>query len=1099
MSLSKIAVNRPVTTIMLMLIIVAFGAISFTRLPVDLFPKMELPMSVVIVNYPNAAPSEVESMVTRPVEQQIATVENLSALTSYSMDGMSVVLAEFENGTDMNFAGLDMREKVDMISDYLPDDATSPMIISMNPSMLPVSVFYVSADMNLTELNRLVNDEVLPVIERTEGVASASTFGGKENEIRIELNQESLDGYYLTLGQIAQLLAAENISLPSGTVTKGSREMIVRTVGDFKSIEDIKNISLTLPTKEVIRLGDVATVVEKEMVQTSVGRVNSVPAIGISITKQTVANTVQVAKKLESAMDDLKAKHPELTFTTAMNQADFINESILFVAESAIMGCILAILICLLFLRSFASTMVIALSIPTSIIATFILMFATGFTMNMLSLSGLAVGIGMLVDDSIVVMENIFRRRNEGLSAKDASIIGTREVTLPVFTATMTKIAVFLPIVFVESIAATIFKEFSFTIGFALICSLLVALTVIPMLCSRLLKIGDVGESEHPRLPGGEIATYPAGGRGNVPATAETAGLSRDDSDGNRSSGAGESGYHNVPATAESAKKSMNPLALFGRLVNRMIRYYMRVIRFALRYRKTVVSLSLVLLITSALLITVVGGELLPSGDEGALEISAEVPSGTSLEKTDEIMTEIEEYVATQVEGLRDYSLSIGNTTLLNLGSSGGGGGSVSVNLVDKNKRAHSVDEIAAKIADDLSYISGAKIDVNVSNQMSMSMGGSPIAISIAGDDFAVMEGVSNDFIEIVKHVGGTTNVQGSLAEGSPEVQVTPDRRIASSYGITTFQLAQTLNAALSGVRSTGLKADGQETRIVISLDGAYGDSVENMKQISIMSPTGQLVKVGDIADVKPANSPARIERNNQVRTVNVTADLNGRDLQSVTDDIEAALASYDMPAGYTYNIGGEAEEMQQSFGDLGSALLLSLLIIYMILASLFESLIQPFIIMLAIPFALTGAFLGLFLTNTPLSLVAFIGIIMLSGIVVNNSILLIDFINQNRAICATRDEAIINAGRYRFRPIFMTVLTTCLGLLPLALGFGSGGELITPMGITVIGGLIFSTLITLVLIPVIYSIIDDFREKSRMKREARRMAKRLAAGENGA
>jgi HAE1 family hydrophobic/amphiphilic exporter-1 len=683
-------------------------------------------------------------------------------------------------------------------------------------------------------------------------------------------------------------------------------------------------------------------------------------------------------------------------------------------------------------------------------------MFATGFTMNMLSLSGLAVGIGMLVDDSIVVMENIFRHRNEGRKAAEASIIGTREVTLPVFTATMTKIAVFLPIVFVQGIAATVFKEFSFTISFALICSLLVALTVIPMLCSRLLKIGDIGEQESPRLAG--------------------------------------AGTGSAFAPARSEEKSRNPLALFGRLVNRLIRYYTRVIRFALGHRKTVVSLSLALLITSALLITAVGGELLPAGDEGSLEISANVPYGTSVEKTDEILSEIEDYVAHNVEGVENYALSIGNTGLFSLGASGGG--SVSVNLVDKREREHSTDEIAARIAKDLSYIAGAQIDVNVSNQMSMSMGGSPVSIAISGDDFAVMERLSDDFAGIVKDVDGTINVKGSLEEGSPEVQVTPDRRIASAYGISTYQLAQTLNAALSGVRSTGLHADGRETRIVIALNGAYGESIENMKQISILSPTGQLVKVGDVAEVKPANSPAQIERNNQVRTVHVTADLNGRDLQSVTQEIETKLDAYDMPDGYAYSIGGEAEEMQQSFADLGYALLLSLLIIYMILASLFESLIQPFIIMLAIPFALTGAFLGLFLTGTPLSLVAFIGIIMLSGIVVNNSILLIDFINQNRSICATRDEAIINAGRFRFRPILMTALTTCLGLLPLALGLGSGGELITPMGITVIGGLLFSTVITLVLIPVIYSIIDDFREKNRAKREARRTAKRLAVGQ---
>ncbi|MDR0851568.1 MAG: efflux RND transporter permease subunit [Clostridiales Family XIII bacterium] len=1037
MNISKIAVNRPVSAIMLMLIIVSFGLISFTKLPLDLFPKMELPMQVVIVNYPNAAPTEVESMVTRTMERQIATVENLSAMTSYSMDGMSIVLAEFVSGTDMNFAGLDMREKIDMIADYLPDTATKPMVISMNPSMLPISTIYVSGDMDLTELNRLVEDEVLPAIERTPGVASADSFGGRENEIRIEIDQEKLDGYHLTLGAIAQLLSAENISLPSGSVENGSREMIVRTVGDFKSIDDVKDVSIPLPTKETIKLGDVATVVEKEKVQTSIGRVNGEAAIGISITKQTVANTVQVSNRLDKVLDDLKEKHPNLSISVVMNQADFVNESILFVAESAILGCLFAVLICLLFLRSFSSTLIIALSIPTSIIATFILMYAMGLSMNMLSLSGLAVGIGMLVDDSIVVMENIFRHRGDGLPPKDAAILGTREVTMPVISATITKIAVFLPIVFVEGMAATIFKEFSFTIGFALICSLIVALTVIPMLCSRLLNTEELEDKIHLR--------------GRV--------------------------YR------------LRPLEAFGRGIDRLIELYTRIVKFSLGHRKTVVWLCVLLLAVSSALVGIVGGELLPSTDEGAIDITAEVPAGTSLEQTDEIIRQIEDYVANNVDGLESYSVSVGGSSLISLGSSSGS--TVSLALVDKNKRDLSAKEVAAKISEDLSGIVGAKIDVSATSQMSMSLGGGGISISISGDDFAVLEEIDTDFIAIIDGINGTTNVSGSLEEGNPEVRVIPNRNLASAYGITTYQIAQAMNTSLSGARTTSLKRDGAETDIVISLNGEYGDSIENMKQISIMTQAGQIVHVGDIADVTIANSPSSIERHDQVRMISVTAEPTGRDLQSVTADIEKELTKYRMPTGYTYEIGGEAQELEENFTDLIYALLLSILIIFMILASQFESLIQPLIIMLAIPFALTGAFLAMFLTNTPLSIVGFLGIIMLSGIVVNNSILLIDFINQNRNTYGTRNEAVVAAGRFRFRPIIMTALTTCLGLLPMAIGFGSGGELIQPMGITVIGGLLFSTVVTLVLIPVIYSIVDDAGLRRRAKRAAKKQ-KRL-------
>jgi HAE1 family hydrophobic/amphiphilic exporter-1 len=613
---------------------------------------------------------------------------------------------------------------------------------------------------------------------------------------------------------------------------------------------------------------------------------------------------------------------------------------------------------------------------------------------------------------------------------------------MPVISATITKIAVFLPIVFVEGMAATIFKEFSFTIGFALICSLIVALTVIPMLCSRLLNTEELEDKIHIR--------------GRV--------------------------YR------------LRPLEAFGRGIDRLIGVYTRIVKFSLGHRKTVVWLCVLLLAVSSVLVGLVGGELLPSTDEGAIDITAEVPAGTSLEQTDEIIKQIEDYVANNVDGLESYSVSIGGASLMSLGSSGS---TVSLALVDKNKRDLSVDEVAAKISEDLAGIVGAKIDVSATSQMSMSMGGGGISISISGDDFAVLEEIETDFIAIIDGINGTTNVSGSLEEGNPEVRVIPNRNLASAYGVTTYQIAQAMNASLSGARTTSLKQDGTETDIVISLNGEYGDSIENMKQISIMTQAGQIVHVGDIADVTIANSPTSIERHDQVRMIGVTAEPTGRDLQSVTADIEAELIKYQMPTGYTYSIGGEAQELEENFTDLIYALLLSLLIIYMILASQFESLVQPLIIMLAIPFALTGAFLAMFLTNTPLSIVGFLGIIMLSGIVVNNSILLIDFINQNRSTYGTRNEAVIAAGRFRFRPIIMTALTTCLGLLPMAIGFGSGGELIQPMGITVIGGLMFSTVVTLVLIPVIYSIVDDAGLKRKSKREVKKL-KRLAVIHEG-
>jgi HAE1 family hydrophobic/amphiphilic exporter-1 len=1100
MGLSKISVRRPVTTLMLLLIVVAFGIISYTRLPLDLFPKMELPMQVVMTTYPNAAPNEIEAMVTKPIEQQVATAQNLSGITSYSMDGTSIIIAQFENGTDMNFAGLDIREKVELIGDYLPDEVSKPMVIAMNPDMLPIEQLYVSADMDLTQLNAIVENDIIPAIERVEGVASVDSFGGKDEEIVVEADQSKLTGYHLTLMQIQQALAAENISLPSGAVKRGSRDMIVRTVGDFETVDDVKNVSLPLATNEIVHIGDVAEVVRREKAQTTVGRVDGKPAIGIAVNKQTVANTVQVADRIKAVMGDLEKQFPEARFTIALDQAEFVRDSIGFVAESAIMGCILAVLVCLFFLRNLASTLIIAISIPTSIVATFILMYFAGFTMNMLSLSGLAVGIGMLVDDAIVVMENIFRRRAGGLSPVDSAIIGTAEVTAPVFTATMTKIAVFLPIVFVEGIAATIFKEFSFTISFALICSLFVALTIIPMLCSKLIRVGDISDLGDPDLDGvdlkqhpgkeyhGEGSVRPSGDHGTVVAASVSTDIS------------GSAGAAGAATSAASRTRGrMNPgvaiLHAFGLAINKVIAFYVNVIRFSLVYRKTVVALCVALLVASAGLVVAVGGELFPSSDEGSFSISAEVPYGTPMEETNEIMTKVEDYVAHNVEGLEDYSLSIGNVSVMSIGT-GGNTATLTVNLVDKRERELSSEEIAAKAEKDLSVIPGVKIDAAAASSMSMGgMGlGSAINVQITGDDFDELERISGDVTEIVKGIPGTVNVASSLEEGSPEVRVIPDSRIAAAYGVSTYQIAQALNASLAGTTATNIEEDGADTPIVVKLGEDYGESIENMKNISLMAPTGQTVYVGDIADIELTNSPSQIEHLDQQRVVTVTGELNGRDLQAVTDDITQSLDRYDMPRGYAYEISGEAEEMMSSFTQLLYALLLSLVIIYMILAAQFESLIQPFIVMLAIPFALTGAFIGLFLANTPLSLVAFIGIIMLAGIVVNNSILLIDFINKNRQVYESRTEAIVAAGRYRFRPIIMTMLTTCLGLMPLALGIGSGAELTQPMGITVIGGLLFSTVITLVFIPVIYSYIDDISENSKKRRAQKKAAKGLVA-----
>ena len=1023
MNISKASILRPITALMLMSIVVLLGLVSFTRLPLDLFPKMEIPVAVVIVKYPNAAPTEIESLVTKPIEQQIATVERLKSVSSISQEGLSIVVAQFEDNTNMNFATLNMREKVGLISDYLPDKAAAPMILAINPDMAPIMQIYVSADMPIEKLYSIVDGEIMSPIERSEGVAAASVFGGLENEISIELNQEKMAAFGVSLPQISQLLAAENINLPSGDVQNGTKKLVARTIGQFENIDDIKNLPLMLQTGEIIYLGDISKVEERNKDISSIGRISGSPAIGITITKQSVANTVVVSNNVNAALKTLRAKYPDLKFTVAFDQATYVKNSITNVAESALLGCFLAIIIIFLFLRSLASTLIIAISIPISFIATFMLMYFGNLTLNILSLGGLAVAVGMLVDDSIVVLENIYRLNEDGYSSIDASIDGANQVKMPVFAATMTKIAVFLPMVFVTGITATLFREFSLTIGFALACSLIVSLTVVPMLCSKFLSRQI------------KVALVPS----------------------------------------KLSKYSILPG--FSRLIQALTEKYVVLIKYSLKHRRKVMLIATSLLVLSGALVLFVGGELFPTSDESSYVITVETPFGTSLAETDEIMTQIETYVMENTPELVSCALSIGNTDAFSIGSQNKS--TITVNLVDKNKRSLSTHEIANRARKDLANVAGAKLTLSEASMTSMLAGSSsPVQIMVKGDDLETLKAISNDYVSLIKNINGLTDVKTDTIEGNPEVKIKIDRAKASYYGITAYQLANSLESALTGTNPTNLKTAGNEVEISLSINSSYGSSVESMKQILVPNPRNQIVTVGDIATFQFGNSPSQINRDNQVRTISISGSLAGRDLQSVSKDVENALKTYRLPDGYTYTTGGQQKEMVDAFKSLGYALLLSLVLVYMILASQFESLVQPLIIMMSIPFGLTGAFIGLFVTGIPLSLVGFLGIIMLGGIVVNNSILLVDFINQNMAQGVDRTNAIINSGRFRIRPIIMTMLTTSLALVPLSLGLGTGGEIQSGMGVTVIFGLIFSTFITLIVVPVIYSFVDDLKIK---------------------
>ncbi|WP_129596143.1 efflux RND transporter permease subunit [Anaerophilus nitritogenes] len=1027
MNISKTSVKRPVTTLMFMLIAVLLGIVSLTLIPIDLYPEMEIPVAIVSVNYSGAAPEEIETLITKPIEQSVATVSKLKKIYSYSREGSSIVVAEFESSANMDMASLEMREKVDLIKKMLPDDASTPMVLKIDPNAQAIIQLGISSDLEEGKLQTLVEDEIVSRFERIDGVASVDTYGGNEQEVKIKINQEKLSGYELSLSQIQNILRSENMNLPGGKVKNGSKELLIRTTGEFKSIDDIKNIPIILKNGDIIKLSDISSVSLDYKEKESLIRVNNKNSIGISIKKQSIANTVTVAKKILEEMEIVKKDYSQIDITVGVDQSEFINNSIDNVTKNALFGGVLAVVILYLFLRNIRSTFIVGIAIPVSIVSTFALMYFGKLTINLISLGGLALGVGMLVDNSIVVLENIYRLREEkGIDIQEAAILGAKEVGMAVFASTMTTIAVFLPIVFVEGFTAIVFKQLSFTVTFSLLASLVISLTIVPMLSSKILKVGEVKSRKHTGFSIGKF------------------------------------------------------LDIFSYLIDKLGNFYQRILDFSLGHRKTTIFIGLFIFISSLGLIGLVGGEFFPKEDEGSFTVNIEVPFGTSLEDTNEIVAEVEkmitdipekEKIFTTVSSKEGFSTSASNTSTVNCV------------LINQKDRKRSTEEIVNEVREKVQIIAGAHITVNESSSMSGGGGGdsSAIAIQIKGADIDILKSIGEDFKEITKSVSGTADVSLDTEEGAPEAKITLNRKIASFYGITTDDLANGLKSSVDGTKATTLKISGDEIDVKISLDDQVKSSVENMKHILIKTSTG-MVPMGQVATIEYGNSPTQISRIDQIRTVTVSSNLNGRDLKSVTDDIKRKIDEYPLPSGYGYNFTGQQEEMMNAFSSLVKAFALSIIIVYMILASQFESLLHPFTVMLSVPFALSGGFIGLFLTNRALSVPAFIGIIMLAGIVVNNAIVLVDYINQLRSNGLNRKEAIKEAASTRFRPILMTTLTTVLGLLPLALGLGEGAATQAPMATVVVGGLTLSTVLTLSFIPVVYTIFDDLSSKIKSK-----------------
>lgn len=1022
--LARFSVKKPVTITMIILIVIVLGIVSYSKLQIDLLPKMELPYVMVQTSYEGAGPEEIESIISRPLEQTLATVENIENIISISNEGSSILLLEFAFNTDMDEIMIQVREKTDIIKGFLPDGTSSPLVLKMDPNALPIIQLAVSGKGDLHTIQKIAEDVISPRLERIEGTASANVSGGLKQEVEIMLKEEMIKGYNLTPSYIAQILQAENLNMPGGSVKKGNNELTVRTMGEFKSIEEIRNLTIPLARGGTLRLKDIADVnlISKE--QSSITKLDGKEVVQISVMKQSDGNTVNVAKAVNKEIEKIKAEYPELNLVTVFDQAEYINLAIDNLINTAVKGGVLAILILLFFLRSFKTTLVIAISIPFSIITTFVILFFTDITLNMMTIGGLALGIGMLVDNSIVVLENIYRNRSLGLDRSTAAVDGANEVGMAITASTLTTIAVFLPIVFTGGLAAMIFKEFALSVAISLLSSLIVALTLVPMLCSKLVTVKNL-ESE------------------------------------------------------EEQEKKHGPLVVL----------YKKVLSWSIRHRFITIMLSIGLFVASIAMVISVGAEFFPATDEGMINISVSMPAGSETKEVDNVLMEVQTLIK-DIPEVESVFTSAGGGGFMSIG--GSASGSVSVLLSDLDERDRSAKEISDEIRTLVKDIPGAEISVSESSMVMMGMGVGSISISIKGDDLDTLRNIGDDFKQLIESVEGTREVTTSYEDGIPQVQIIADRGIASQYGLTTAQIGRSVINTLSGSNVTKYKVNGDEIDVVLKGDNVYGESISYLEMLPVETPMGSSIPLSEVASIRVAEGPISIMRENQVRVLTVSGSVVGRDVQSVSMEVQELLKLYDMPQGYSYTFGGEIQQIEETFRDLGLVMIMAILLVYMIIAAQFESLIQPLSIMFTVPLALSGGFIGLFITGLPLNVIGIIGLIILVGVVVNNAIVLVDYINIRRRRGEERDLAIMKAGPIRIRPIMMTALTTILGLVPMSLGIGEGAELTQSMGVVVTGGLSLATVLTLVIVPVMYTIFDDISEFFKRKKNKNKVNKQL-------
>ena len=1008
--------------------VIVMGIYSLIYIPIDLYPEMDPPFISVMTTYPGANASDVETNVTRPLEDAFNTVDNLKEITSVSSDNLSVISLEFDWDTDLNEASNDIRDAIDFLFDNLPDDVNRPSIFKFNMSMIPIVFYAVTAEESYPGLAKILEERVINPLNRIDGIGSVSMIGTPQRRIYIEVDPVKLDAYNLTIEQIGNLIRAENMNMPSGNIKMGMMDYQLRVQGELTESYELNDMVVGHFRGATVFLKDVAEVRDTLRDITLDERIMGSQGVRMFVMKQSGANTVTVARDVKNAIEELKLDlPPDISINEILDTSVFISDSVSNLSQTMLWALFFVVLVVLFFLGKWRATFIVVLTIPISLIVSFIYLYVTGGSLNVISLASLSIALGMVVDDAIVVLENISRHIERGTSPREAAIYATNEVWLSVIITTLVIVAVFFPLTLVGGMTGVLFKQLGWIVSITVVTSTIAAISLTPMLASQLLELKKRIEK---------------------------------------------------PGRFSHAKTIEPFLEWFES-------FYETTLRSALKNKKKILVIALAVFIGSLFMLNFVSTEFMPESDESRINAEIELTTGLRVEETVKVARELERIIVERYPEVQIMAVSSGSDDSGGLMALFSQGGSNMINLVTRLSPVSERDRSVWEIADDLRR-QLEQIPEIVEFSVATSGGGlgsTTVDVEIFGYDFNVTSGLAEEIRARVEEIPGAEDVQVSRKDDRPELQIVLDRQKLAQNGLNTAMVASAIRNRVAGMTASLLREEGDEFDIIVRYQEDFRGSITDIESFMITNAMGNKISLSEIGEIKEYWNPPNIERKRRERVVTVSAVPSGMALGDLAAEINSIVANTEIPPGVMVNVGGAYEDMMDSFMDLGLLLVISVILVFLVMASQFESFVMPFVIMFSIPFSFTGVILALFITNTTLSVIAALGAVLLIGIVVKNGIVLIDYINLMRDRGYNLNDAIAVSGRMRLRPVLMTAMTTTLAMLPLALSRGEGSEIWSPMGITLIGGLLFSTIVTLVIVPVVYGIFSRRGERDKIQK----------------